>query len=392
MSVHMEGKGYHRSKVMEGLIKDLEVLSIFLARRDDVVLMQERPTRDYLEQLRRVGFELPEIEVLAEGGEIQSDSFLRERKINGFRPWAWCPSSASVLQPLAVNLPGGEGVIDSFWNDSVRSLFSKSFGAEVAEELGDTVFSTLCRSVEEVEKELQRQKQLGFEEVVMKAPFGASGRGLVIIKCGENFDGSIRRQVERVLEKQGEVRVEPWLARVLDFSIQYEMEDTGLRRLGIIRLENDRRGQFRACVSGTKFCQGMPSELARFLMERALPVYEKESRLVRLIETRLCEAGYRGPVGVDAFVYRADNDELNLRQVCEINPRYTMGRLTLELGKKVAPGHMVKFELQKKQSEVGDNAIELDQNGLLCGGQMCLNDPDKAQNFLAQLTVRKRFG
>ncbi len=384
MSADVDGKGYHRSKIMQGLIQDLEILSIFLARRDDVVLMQRQPVRRHLKKLRATGFELPEIEVLEGSGGIQGNSFIRERKINSLRPWAWCPSSLAALAPLMGNLPGEKRKMASFWNEAVRSLFSKTFGIGIAEQLEDSVSSVLCRSIDEVGEELERTAQ-----AVVKAPFGASGRGLTIIKSSEKFDGSIQRQVERVLEKQGEVFVEPWLERELDFSVQYEMEDAGLRKLGLVRLQNDRRGQFRACIVGTKFCQGMPSELARFLMERALPVYEKESQLVRLIEVRLHEVGYRGPVGVDAFVYRDENGGLCLRQVCEVNPRYTMGRLTLELSKRVAPGHSVKFEILKKQAGVEEEVIEVDQRGLLCRGQICLNDAVKAVNFLAQLTVSK---
>ncbi|NOY00713.1 MAG: ferritin-like domain-containing protein [Verrucomicrobia bacterium] len=386
MSANVEGKGYHRSKTMQGLIQDLEILSIFLARRDDVVLMQRQPERKHLEKLRRAGFDLPEIELLDKSGEIKADSFIRERKINAFRPWAWCPSSARMMSPLAKNLPGDERKMNSFWNEGVRSLFNKSFGAGIAEERGDSVSSVLCRSLDAVEAELRCLYQ-----AVVKTPFGASGRGLNIIGSSDTLDGSIRRQVERVLEKQGEVLVEPWLTRELDFSVQYEMEDAGLRKLGLVRLENNSRGQFRACVVGTKFCQGMPTELARFLMEKALPVYEEEGRLVRLIEEGLNEVGYRGPVGVDAFVYRDEKGELCLRQLCEVNPRYTMGRLTLELSKRVAPGHAVKFEILKKQSEPESEVIELDQKGFFCRGRMCLNDGGKVGGFLAQLKVSKRL-
>jgi len=390
MSSNLQGKGYHRSKTMDGLIRDLEILAVFLARRDDVVLMLEQPSREHLKKLRCAGFDLPEIEVLAEDGIIAEGNLLRERKVNGLHPWAWCPSSAVLMEPLMDNLPGEGLELGKFWNENIRALFAKSFGAEIAQELEDSVKPVLCRSMEELEQELQGQHQQGLDKVVVKAPFGASGRGLIIIKCGERFGGSIRRQVERVLEKQGEVLVEPWLQRVLDFSVQYEMEDAGLRRLGILQLENDCRGQFQACVCSPKFCQGLSSELARFLMEEALPVYEEESQVVRLIEERLQQAGYRGAVGVDAFVYRDSGEQLQLRKVCEVNPRYTMGRLTLELRKRVAQGCSLKFEIVQKQSEPRDELIELDQKGLLYQGHMCLNDVDRAANFLAQLSVRKK--
>jgi len=52
MSINVTGKGYHRSKTMEELIRDLEILAVFLARRDDVVLMKEQPAREHLEKFR----------------------------------------------------------------------------------------------------------------------------------------------------------------------------------------------------------------------------------------------------------------------------------------------------------------------------------------------------
>lgn len=382
----LEGRGYHRSGIMEDLVRDLNILSVFLARRDDVVLMQEQPGRGHLEKLRRVGFELPEIEVLSDGGIIAADSFLRERKINSLRPWAWCPFSAKVMKPLVDNLSGEVLKIDGFWNEEIRSLFNKTFGEKLAEKSKDSFGYKLCRTVDAVVLEFGKLGQ-----VVVKSPFGASGRGLIIIRRGEKIEGSVQRRIERVIEKQGEVLVEPWLERVLDFSVQYEMEETGLRKLGLVRLENDRRGQFRACVVATKFCQGMPSELAQFLMKKALPVYEEGGDLVCLLERCLRRVGYNGPVGVDAFVYYDENDELTLRMVCEVNPRYTMGRLSLELSKKVAPGHSVKFEITKKQEKSFHDTFELDSKGLFTEGHVYLNDPEKAANFLAELKVSKRL-
>lgn len=392
MGIDLTGKAYHRSKAMDGLARDLEILMVFLARRDDVVLMREPPERNHLETLRRAGFDLPEIVALADEGKIPQGSLLLDRKVNDLRPWAWCPPSAKVMEPLMGNLPGGGREAGEFWNENIRALFAKTFGAELAKGVGDSVEPMLCRSVAELEGELQSLVGNGFEQAVVKAPYGASGRGLMIVESGEKLEGKTRRQVEKVLEKQGEVLVEPWLSRVLDFSVQYDRGGTGLRRVGLTRLENDRRGQFRACLHAQKFCQGMPVELARFLMEEALPVYEQESPLAGLLEGRLRQAGYRGAVGVDAFVYRDRQGNLALRKVCEVNPRFTMGRLTLELGKRVAPGHSLRFGIEKKPAGLADDSIELDKNGLLCGGQMCLNDRGRATDFLALLEVWKRKG
>ncbi|MCF6312211.1 MAG: DUF455 family protein [Verrucomicrobiales bacterium] len=391
MSEQWQGKGYQPSKIMESLVRDLEVLMLFLSRRDDVVLLRQAPSREYLMRLRDAGFDLPEIEVLNNKGRIDDDSFLRERKINALRPWAWCPSSGQVMQPLQEKCSAAEKSLEARWNPKLRGLFSKMMGAELADEVGDVQIATNCRSMDEVESQVAALAGQGVAQAVIKASFAASGRGLILIDCQQAFDGAVARRVQRVLAKQGEVLVEPWLQRVLDFSVQYEMESSGLRKVGLIRLQNDDRGQFKSCVFASKFCQGMKPELARFMMEVSLPVYAEGGALSRGLQEVLQQCGYRGPVGVDAFVYRDEAGRLCLRQVCEVNPRYTMGRLTLELGKRVAPGHSLKFEILRKKDLAPDEGLQVDRRGLFCRGRMCLNDRDRAENFLACLSVGKRL-
>lgn len=391
MSGDVDSKSYHRPKVMQGLVNDLEVLAFFLARRDDVVLVQNLPTRKYLQRLRAAGFELPEIELLDEAGSIGANSFLRERKINDLRPWAWCAPSADLMEDLLENLPGKRKQIGEVWNKGIRALFSKSFGTDLAVRLGDSVVAKKCQSMEEVDAAVESLQLQGTNEVVFKKPFGASGRGLILLKRWDRLEGNLRRQLERAIKSQGQLLAEPWVTRVLDFSVQYQMEDKGLRKLGLIRLQNDLRGQFKACIAATKFCQGMTTELARFLMQHALPVYEEGGALVNLIESQLRAVSYKGPVGIDAFVYRDESGGLVLRQLCEVNPRYTMGRLTLELAKRVAPGHSIKFEIVKNTQFSDGGGVELDAKGLFCRGRMCLNDRDQADRFLACLSVGKRL-
>ncbi len=392
MSSDLSGKAYHRGKSMERLVRDLEILMVFLARRDDVVLVREAPGRSHLETLRRAGFDLPEIVALSGEGRIPEDSLLLDRKMHDLRPWAWCPPAVKVLEPLMGNLPGGGREAGEFWNEKTRQLFAKTFAVELMEKIGDSVEPVICRSVEELDTALRRMGEGDSGQAVVKAAFGASGRGLTVVDSGWGLEAGTRRQMERVLAKQREVLLEPWLDRVLDFSVQYDMGEAGLRRKGIIRLENDRHGQFRACVHIQKFCQGMPAELARFLMGQALPVYDEGSPLTCLLEERLRQAGYRGAVGVDAFVWRDRVGNLQLRKVSEVNPRFTMGRLTLELGKRVAQGHSMKFAIVKKDGAAAEDRIELDKNGRLCGGRMCLNDRGRATDFLAVLEVWKKSG
>jgi hypothetical protein len=104
----------------------------------------------------------------------------------------------------------------------------------------------------------------------------------------------------------------------------------------------------------------------------------------------LREAGYVGPVGVDAFVYRkCGSGVLALRRVVEVNPRYTMGRLAWELMRRVSAGHWVRFEIATKGEF--EKSVEVDDAGRMTKGTLILNDADAAQRVWAVLRVGKRW-
>ena len=60
--------------------------------------------------------------------------------------------------------------------------------------------------------------------------------------------------------------------------------------------------------------------------------------MLRDLAGRLLQEGYQGPVGVDSLLWRHTDGKLRLKAIVEVNPRWTMGRVALELEKKLAPG------------------------------------------------------
>lgn len=370
MARGLEGKEFTPRKEVRALQQDLEILPAFLCHRDDVLLMQRPPSSAHREKLHRLGLEIPECEALDENGAIHRDSILRARKLNELRPWAWCPQSAALLAPL--------GADSKCWNEKIRQLFAKDWQVE---NLG--LDGSVCRTSEQITLAIRGLRAQGFAEGVAKLPYGAAGQK------NHKFptDSGGESRVARLLDRQGAVVIEPWLSRVCDFSIHYDMTSGGLRRVAFVQLENDRRGQFSACVAARKF--DLPPEVSRFLHGGALTIYDKE--VPKKVEPLLEAAGYRGPVGLDAFVYRMPGGELALRPIVEMNPRYTMGRLAWELMRRVAHGRRARFELirstipPEKIPEIeGANPPVLGRDGKLVRGSVVLNEP---QAVLAVLSV-----
>ena len=110
----------------------------------------------------------------------------------------------------------------------------------------------------------------------------------------------------------------------------------------------------------------MPEEVVAFLHRDAEVMDWYRERIPNVLGDLL--AGYAGPVGVDAMVYRKTNGDLGLRHVVEVNVRFTMGRVALELLRRF-PNRTGRFRVMRKGS--------WDGNGV------ALNDPKTAKEFLA---------
>jgi hypothetical protein len=178
---------------------------------------------------------------------------------------------------------------------------------------------------------------------------------------------------------------------------------------GYTGLINDPKGQFQANWAAANYDRCIPANVSALFREPA-DIADRLQRLygdiLSLLEAELQRAGYVGPVGIDAFVYRTPQGGCRLKPVVEINPRYTMGRLTLELMKQTCPGSCGLFRLvsraQARADGVADFAgyarsqckrfplqLEGEPMPKIREGALCLNDSAQAQVCLATFQVSR---
>jgi hypothetical protein len=134
------------------------------------------------------------------------------------------------------------------------------------------------------------------------------------------------------------------------------------------------------------------------------PVQLLYEKLFVALEAELRALNFLGPLGIDAFVYRDATGARRLKPVVEINPRYTMGRVTVELMQRAAQGSHGLFRLINRASlraEGDENFASLGQQlrekfplqfsndpaRRIAEGAVCLNDPEQAQVCLAVFQV-----
>jgi hypothetical protein len=240
----------------------------------------------------------------------------------------------------------------------------------------------------------------------VKEALGLAGQNAIRLWEPEVQDHH-RRWLEKAVERGRQLVVEPWLDREQDFSVQLEMGPEGLKLRGYTGLLTDRTGQFRANWAEAHHHRRLPASTAALfhqpadLAQRMLHLYQD---LFGLLEEELRQAGYLGPVGVDALVYRSADGQCRLKPIVEINPRYTMGRLTVELMRHTCPGRfgmlrLVTRAMARKEGfedfsgyarHLGER-VPLQLAGApaprICEGALCLNDPAEAQVVLATFQV-----
>jgi uncharacterized ferritin-like protein (DUF455 family) len=417
------GNGFTPVKHQAQLAGDLANLPQFLGRADDIVLVPKRPSVEFLSAIKQAGFALPEF-VELKNGRIDPAGKLAARKLGRLRPWAWGPDSVELLRPLFENVSGEARAANQWFNERIAGLYSKAWSAGFLKKVlaGDFASSSAAESwlctqreigvaVHSLAAALEAIADIrarGHHRVVAKEALGLAGRNAIRLWEPE-VSAAQMQWLARAVQNGRQLVIEPWLERALDFSIQLEMGPRHLKLCGYTGLRNDPKGQFQANWAEPNFERRIPAGITALFRESP-DISGRFQRLYRdifsLLETEVREAGFMGPIGIDAFVYRTARGEYRLKPVVEINPRYTMGRLTLELMKQTCPGSHGLFRLVSRAqaqaegfADFSDYAQALSKRfplhlegepvARIRAGALCLNEPATAQVCLATFQVTR---
>ena len=171
---------------------------------------------------------------------------------------------------------------------------------------------------------------------ILKAEFGMAGRE-AIRGAGLQLSDNQRNWALRRLADVGPIVCEPFVPSVSEAGIQWEIPETGDPVLvGIAPLLIGPGGVYR----GSRFGLSAQEEAEWY------PAVE----VGRKIANQIQELGYYGPLGIDAMRYRDATGTIQLRPLQDLNARYTMGRIALEIGRKLnPPASRTNAELSLKQ-------------------------------------------
>jgi hypothetical protein len=431
------------------LAEDLASLPQFLCEPGDVVLVAKRPSVDFQKSLGEAGFREPRFAELSKG-RIDPASDLCRRELGGLRPWAWGPDSVELLEPLLGRVTGRVGGATQYFNDDIARLYSKAWSADFLRKIltlchagkkarnastaavgvrwlcSDEEVGVEVSTLEDALKAIAAIRSRGHHRVVAKQAYGLAGHNAIRLWEPDLLPAQ-RQWLAASLGNGRQLVVEPWLDRQLDFSVQLEMGPRGLELCGYTGLVNDLKGQFLANWAEADHRRSLPAAVAASLTDHANiseRLQEFYSEILRVLEAELRKASFAGPVSIDAFVYRTPQGETRVKPVVEINPRHTMGRLTVELMKHASPGNCGLFRLvtrtqarakgfddfvgyahdlktrlslsltgegEKEHSGLAGEDARVARTGDCCPrilrGALCLNDPKEARVCLATFEV-----
>ncbi len=228
-------------------------------------------------------------------------------------PEIWTPAAVDPERLVGINATMRTGMPprwDLAWADPEAKRFNdRRFALAIAEQL--EIALPGARAVASLDELV-----LPPGPWVAKAVWTSAGRD----RCMGTgpASGELATRLARLIARPGGVVIEPWMDRISDVGQCAEISAAGeVSLLPPHRLISDSRGGFTGIELGDP------------------PLETKERDQLAAVAAHvgqvLARAGYHGPYTIDAFAYR-DGSARRFHPLCELNARYTFGRIARALG------------------------------------------------------------
>lgn len=294
----------------DAIVKRIEEIGVFLGEPGDVVVLKGRPDARFLAHARRAVPGLPRVVAAASTSPtatVTADVLASPRVLAELAALA---DGSTYLLPLGTTadaerlseltgLPLATAPVAA-----VKRVNGKDYSRTVSLELGiRTVPGTHARELEELDG-FARPRLVAGSPVVVKEPYGVSGRGMTVLRDVEQLD-RLLRMLARKSDQGVSFVVEDWLDVVGNLNYQVLVGADGA-----VDLVGVREATVVGGVHGGHVSPAVLPDAARAELERA----------AQSLGERLSADGYRGLFGVDAMT-TADG---TFYPCVEINARLNM--------------------------------------------------------------------
>ena len=281
------------------------------------------------------------------------------------------------------------------WREEFRRLSSRFTACDVLaglmEGFPDLDQNLLPKFVGEM-SEIEEYMDSHPGKCLVKSPFSSSGRGLVWLLPG-NLPHSERQIISGMLKKQLQVSIETVLDKVMDFSMQFEIDAAQhIRFAGYSIFQTNEKGAYKNNFLAPQ--EVLEKQITAFIDREFL--LEIRKKLLNILQ-KLYAPYYSGNIGVDMLVYKKNN-EYHLHPCVEINMRKNMGSLAIALQQNyLHPKTQAYFQIDydsspdgivKKQSVLKKQHPVVIENGRMVSGYLSLCPVTDASCYHAYLVCK----
>ncbi len=237
--------------------------------------------------------------------------------VDSFEPWGWDKALKATLKrkgfPVAM-MPSDNDL------DDIRQKSHRRLASSLLPQLqmkGTIGESFECTQEEEVEALLQK-----YGQIVMKAPWSSSGRGLRFLSQEKTPFQMQAGWFRNLIARQGSVMVEPFYHKVKDFGMEFCADGNGHITFLGLSLFHTVNGAYMGNILATE-------KAKQEMISRYLPIELLDNIKQKMISS-LSLGKYCGPFGVDMMIVKGKDSYL-LHPCVEINLRRTMGHVALSM-------------------------------------------------------------
>ncbi len=340
----LQGKhNYTPPRNVQRMQRELSALPVWYAAADDYVFAEENDSPRFFALQPRELKPLARLITRAELAEAQKRFPLLHAA-----PWGLSPQSLRLFSDLKKKYLPSLVVPD--WKPAFADLTGRKTAADCLEKLRPRlagqkvpVAPKFCTQLREIEKYLLLQHA----PFVVKTPFSSSGRGLLWLHQRKLAEKD-KNWILGALGKQGCVSIECGLNKVQDFAMEFYSDGCGeVRYEGLSVFATEQRGAYTGNILENQ--SSMRRRLTRLTGED--PLDRVQEALTQVLK-EVYGSTYAGYLGVDMLIYREEEGEHAIHPCLEINMRYTMGMVALQLFRRyIAPSAQGDFRVSYDANE-----------------------------------------
>ncbi|MCC8152919.1 MAG: hypothetical protein LIP01_01080 [Tannerellaceae bacterium] len=386
-----QGKGHFTppGNVLK-MMHDLACIPLWYAEDGDFVLVEES-IKIYIDSIPKsiCPYVIPVTSTLLK----EKSSLIPELQAT---PWGISPHSLQRMSKLQKET--GICLDVPAWDEEYYKLAGRQTAANclasLREWLPDIVLPEVpvfFSSVDELEEYLH--KQTG--SCLIKTPYSSSGRGLLWL-AGNSLTKKEKEWITGSIRKQGSVSLEPALNKQRDFGWEFLSDGKGgIVYRGVSPFTTNSKGSF---LGNSIYAQ---DKILREIYQMLNPKeYNRILDAITGILQKMYSYIYKGCIGVDILIYQSGTGGYHLHPCVEINMRYTMGYLSLQLEKIIHPeskgifrvtydkGTLTCYQTHQEMQRL--NPLSL-SNGKIRKGYLSLCPVTSKTNYKAFITVEEKF-